>query len=345
MARRTVWGIAVACLMAVAVLFAGARACAPERYTPPADCKAGSLFCTTGGTNKGGTYSVGAKARLQKDVINGPSGQDFDGFCGECSVQVCLLKYGVWISQQNVRLVGSGDPGGDILPGKPYQKIFDTLKIETEKYTGGKGYQNYIAWVKKRLVEGLQCIIVYDYDNSGVYGHIVPVTGIKTASPTKGYDPKDTLLVHTLFTNKLVARPVGEYSCKGGRQGGLEGGGCIPDMDLTELAWCVRRPKWRGIGPPVELIMDDNQEPCPVTKLCDNPASQDPIKAKVVVHGLTPKKKYAIYRITKYAALPSSPTAKLSGAPWKTFTATAATMSFSTSFPYHMFRAYICVEA
>ena len=310
-------------------------------------CKDGALFCTDGATNKGGTYSVGAKARYQKDVPNGPSGQDFDGFCGEQSIQIPMLKYGVWISQENVRLVGTGKPGGDILPENgTYEKIFKTLKVKAEKFTGN-GYQNYIAWLKPRLVRGLQCIIVYDFSggDSGSYGHIVNVTGIKTTTPTGGYNADDTLIVHTHFTDKPVERKVGSYSCKGGKQAGLEGAGCVPSMDLASLAWCVLGPLWLGIGPPVELVMADNVEPCGVEALCKNPSSQKPMKATVVVHNLVANKKYAIYQITKYADLPGSPSAKLSGTPWKTFTATGSRMAFAAEIPYHLFRAYICVAA
>lgn len=348
MARRTVVGIALACLVAMAVLFAGGGASRErERYTPPATCKDGALFCTTGATNKGGTYTIGAQARFQKNVENGPSGQDYDGFCGEMSIQTPLLKYGIWISQQNVRLVGSGEPGGDILPENgSYEKIFSRLKIKAEKFTGN-GYNNYIAWLKPRLVKGYPCIIVYDYSggDSGSYGHIVNVSGIKTTTPTGGYNPNDTLIVHTHFTSKNVPRKVGSYACKNGDREDVTGAGCVPSMDLSGLAWCIKGPLWLGIGPPVEVIMADNREPCPEDKLCPKNSQQKPLQAKVVVHGLATGKKYALYQITKYADLPGSPTAKLPGTPWKTFTATAASMSFPASIPYQYFRAYICKEA
>lgn len=353
MARR--W-IAVACVAAMVVLLAGvvlAGAQRKEGYTFPNEWKGwqpGALFMMDGATNKGGTYTVGAKARWQKDVENGPSGQDWDGFCGEMSIQVCLLKYGIWISQQNVRLVGANNnPGGDILPGNgSYNRIFQKLKIKAEQFKG-EGYQQYIAWLKQRLVKGWQCIGVYDYDSnsgqSGSWGHIVPITGIKTTNPTGGFNGADTLIVHTHFADNVVERKVGSYSCKEGKQGGLEGAGCVPSSDLSDNAWCVQGPLWWGIGPPVELVMATNREPCPESKLCANPKSEKPLQANVVVHGLTPNKTYSIYQITTYAGLPSSPKAKLSGTPWKkSFKATAARMSFPVSIPYYLFRAYICVE-
>ena len=283
----------------------------------------GSLFCTDGAVRSGDNYQIGTRPRYQ--FQNGD-----DGHCGECSIQVCMTKYGVWIPQKYVREAASDN---DVLVETPsYPTAFNTMKINAEQFKGS-GYQAYMAWVKERLVKGLQCIIVYDFSGSTFddYGHIVPVTGIQTSNPTGGYNANDTLTVHTHFTENTVKKKVGSYQCKGSK-GGVESGGCVPNSSLTNWAWCIKGPKYLGIGPQVELLMDSKRE-------------GGTMSATVKLHGLTKGKSYKVYQFTSPSQVPSSPSAKLSGTPWKTVSnATSSKYSFKTSFPSGTPRWFIAVE-
>ena len=285
-----------------------------------------SLFCTTGAVKSGGTYSVGTRPRMQFQ-------RGEDGYCGECSIQVTMTKYGVWLPQETVRMEATGSAKGDVLvETNSYPTAFSKLKINAEQFQGS-GYQAYMEWVKERLVKGLQCIIVYNFGGSGYddYGHIVPVTGIKTSNPSGGYDADDTLIVHTHFTKDTVEKKVGSYQCKGGGMPGLESGGCVPNKSLQGWAWCIKGPKYLGIGPLVELLMDKNTE-------------GGDMGATVVLHGLTSGKSYKVYQFTSAGSVPSSPSAKPTGTPWKTVTAAGTTHKITTSFPSRTPRWFVAVE-
>lgn len=285
----------------------------------------GSLFCTDGAAKSATNFQIGTRPRYQ--FQNGS-----DGHCGECSIQVTMTKYGVWIPQKYVREAASDN---DVLvETESYPTAFDTMKINAEQF-GGSGYQAYMAWVKERLVKGLQCIIVYDFNGSTFddYGHIVPVTGIRTSNPTGGYNANDTLTVHTHFTDNTVKKKVGSYKCSTGGKTGVEGGGCVPDKHpLKGWAWCVKGPKYLGIGPQVELLMNNKRE-------------GGTMSATVKLHGLTKGKSYKVYQYTSPSQVPSSPSAKLSGTPWKTVSsATSSKYSFKTSFQSDTPRYFIAVE-
>lgn len=323
--------LVVAVALAVVVAVLAARPRWGEWYTPPKQCQ--GLFCTRGAQNGGGVYSSGTPARFQ--YLDGD-----DGYCGECSIQVIMTKYGVWVPQAHVRKAGRDV---DVLvETNSYPTAFKTMKIRAEQFRGN-GYQAYIGWIKERLVKGFGCIMVYNFKESTpypTYDHIVSVTGIKTQSPNGGYDANDTLMVHTHFTAKPVDKRAGSFQCKGNRGSWptLEGGGCVPNKGLRGWAWAILGPEYQGIGPHVELVMDSNKEGG-VRK-----PTRTTMKATVVLHGLTPGTTYAVYQYTDPKQVPSSPNAKLSGAPWKTVTATGDQAELPVSFPSDQLRYFIAVE-
>lgn len=317
-----------------------------ESYTAANNCR--NLFCSTGSSNgTNGRYSTGSKPREQ--FLNGG-----DGYCGELTAQVLMLKHGVYASQQQVRMVATGSAKGDVLVETPsYQNIMDRFKMIAVPFKQSK-YEEYIAFLKKWLVQGVGCAMVMNFresDNTdGTYDHIVPVTGIVTKTPNKGYDPNDVLIVHTNFVPEknedVKGRPlelypmrVGEYQCKGGRGSWrrLDDGGCVPRRGLRNFAWAVGGPMYMGIGPPVELVMGADREP-PF-------GSRATLSATVVVRGLTPGKSYKIFEFKDPNKVPTKPNARLTGTPWKTFKAAGAVHSVGTSFPSNEIRYYIAVAA
>ena len=278
-----------------------------------------NLFCTAGASRSGAEYSVGAAPRMQFQVGS-------DGYCGVMSIQVSMLKHGVWLPQEYVRVAATGDRRGAVLvETDSYPRIMRKLKIDAEQYGGGDEYREYMAFVKRGAVQGHIPIIVTQFAGSGFvdYGHIVPVDGITTATPGGGYDPDDTLAVHTHFTEALATRRVGSYRCGGsGRWPALERGGCVPRRGLGDgWAWVVRGPKYLGIGPRVELVGVPNQP---------RPHKHVQLPATVVVYGLTPGRSYSLHRITAAAKVPASKTGAVQGGAWKTFVAGAAQATFRT---------------
>lgn len=275
------------------------------------------LFCTEGAVRGGSQYSVGAAPRMQFQVGS-------DGYCGEMSMQVAMLKHGVWLPQEYVRLASTGSSKGAVLvETRSYKNIMRRLHIEAEQYAGRDDYAEYMAFIKKGLVRGHVGIIVYNFEGSSYddYGHIVPVTGLTTATPRGGYDPDDTLAVHTHFTRTLASRKVGGYRC-GGRWPPLEDGGCVPRRGLDGgWAWIVKGPAYLGIGPRVELVGVPNQP---------GPNRHVMLPATVVVHGLTPGASYRLYRVTRAAEVPATASSQLTAKVWKTFRATAPTARFKT---------------
>lgn len=343
-----VFAVLLAVVLAVWLAFKAAQ----ESYTAPNNCR--NLFCSTGSSNgTNGRYSTGSKPREQ--FLNGG-----DGYCGELTAQVLMLKHGVYASQQQVRMVATGSAGGDVLvETESYRNIMDRFKMLAVQYRDKKNerksYEAYIAFLKKWLVQGVGCAMVMNFKESdntdGTYDHIVPVTGIVTKTPNKGYDPNDVLIVHTNFVPEknedVKGRPlelypmkVGEYQCKGGRRGSwrrLDDGGCVPPRNLDRFAWAVGGPMYMGIGPPVELVMGADREP-PF-------GSRATLSATVVVRGLTPGKSYKIFEFKDPNKVPTKPNARLTGTPWKTFKAAGAVHSVGTSFLSNEIRYYIAVAA
>lgn len=299
---------------------------------PPSTGSCNSLFCTTGAKNSGGEYSFGSPPRYQFQVGD-------DGYCGETSIQVTMLKHGVWLPAEYVRMQLTDSAEGDVLvENRSYQRMGEDLKLDAEQF-GGSGYKAYMEFVKKNVVAGNQVIIVYQFSGSGFddYGHIVPVAGIRTSNPSGGYNADDTLILHTHFTDNLVTKKVGSYQCGGGSGGNVMSGGCVPGGSLTGWAWAVKGPKYLGIGPRVEVRMASNKQPG-----LDSSVS---MRATVVVYGLTSGKKYNLYELKSVGSVPTSPSATLSGSPWKTFTASGSTYKASASFPSNQPRWYIATAA
>lgn len=268
------------------------------------------LFCT----------DLGAAPRMQFQVGS-------DGYCGEMSMQVAMLKHGVWLPQEYVRVASTGSRAGAVLvETRSYKNIMRRLHVEAEQYAGGDDYAEYMAFVKQGLVRGHVGIIVYQFEGSkyGDYGHIVPVTGITTATPSGGYDPDDTLSVHTHFTRTLARRRVGGYRCpaRAAAWPPLEDGGCVPRRGLDDgWAWVVKGPRYLGIGPRVELVGVPDQP---------RPYAHVLLPATVVVHGLTPGARYALYRVSQVAQVPPTKTSPVRVKAWKLFVATKSRARFRT---------------
>ena len=272
-----------------------------------------------------------------------------DGYCGECTIQVLMLKYGVWLPQQYVRLAATGSPKGAVLVETgSYPTAMRNMKINAVQFQGS-GYQAYMAWIKSWLVRGVGVAMVWNFKDSdntdGTYDHITPVTGIITRTPSAGYDPNDTLIVHTHFTRNLVQKRVGNYTCPAGGRGSwpgsalLDNGGCVPRSSLRGWAWAFLGPTYLGIGPRVELLVPKPSEP--------GVGRSETLQATVIVRGLTPGRTCRVYQFTDPKQVPPAPSSRIPAAvaPWKTFVATSAEARLGVSFPSNVPRYFIAVQA
>lgn len=336
--------VAVSLSIVAAVQLVQAR----EAYTPPKGCT--NLMCTMGAINGvNGVYSTGTAPREQFLVGD-------DGYCGETTVQVSMVKHGVWLPQEFVRVASTGSRTGDVLvETKSYKNMPEKLKINMVQCTKG-GYEGYIAFLKSWLVRGVGCAMVFNFKESdntdGTYDHIVPVTGIITKTPGGGYDKNDILMVHTNFVPDesgdgkpiVVNRKVGDFRCESGgrkawKNARLDNAGCVPRRSLKGYAWAFGGPKYVGIGPGVELVMHSPREPG------KSPRDAGTMKATLVVRGLTPRKTYKLYMFKDPNKVPGSPKAKVNGTPWKTFTANGAVHKEQVSFPSNEPRYFIAIAA
>ncbi len=158
-----------------------------------------------------------------------------NGYCGEVSLIEAGLANGQWISQYNARSIATpftaytqtGQRTGisfysqmllddfaspTTTSAVSYGKAAGHLKLKATAYpsaqqaTGQAGYENFMLWIRARIVAGDQVTlgVVDTFDNSPPYSHIVNVQRIesKYAGTNTTYHADDVLYVedHGLVT-------------------------------------------------------------------------------------------------------------------------------------------------
>lgn len=272
------------------------------------------------------TYLLDVPGRFQYD--------DRNGFCGEVSIQMLMLEYGIWIPQETARSAGSSDPYSDLLPGENYNKALRRLKIRHDEFKG-KGYKSFIRWAKKHLMKG-SGVVEVAYIKGGQfseYDHVMPIVGIRTS--TKSYSDKDVLYVHTNYARRPVQRRVGDYWCtRAHKKDSYTKGGCIPLN--TKWGHALKGPKYLGIGPKVELSVSSSAEP--------GLGRSKTFKGKATIRGLDAGREYVLYQITRLDKVPDNPGARIGGAAKKVkFKATKAEHTVQVTFPSRTPAYFICV--
>lgn len=295
----------------------------PGTGGPGGDGGSGTLAGTDGYVNQSGLRLLGIPGRIQFDQNN--------GYCGELSLQMIMLKHGVWIPQSAARSAS----GGEMLLGVNYDRGCNNLGVKFVSFNGNN-YKSFVTFAKQHLLQdrGVVQAVQLSGSSDKEYAHIIPAVGIKYSNAS-GYDGNDTLYVNTDYSTKAVQRKVSGYSSSNGQKG-VEQGGSIPSN--TKWGVAVIGPKYMGIGPPVEIYgLSRSREP--------GLGSSGSTSATLRVRKLTSGKKYNIYKYTNSGSVPNSSNAKPNGTPWKSFTASGNTYTANVSLPSNQLGYYVCVAA
>ncbi len=264
-----------------------------------------------------------------------------EGYCGECSMQMIALGHGVWLPQWKARDLGNdGDHSYElILSDGEEGNMTKALRLLKMRYSlfKGSGYAAFVAWGKQQLKRG--CGFIYTtFHSSGnltQYDHIVPMVALSK-------DEGSWWMYHC-YDEKAVKVTTGSgYSCtrsKGNSVSNSEGG-CVNVN--TKWGISILGPAYAGIGPPVELL--SLSDPAESTSNLSKSTNKN-MKCTVRCHKLTSGTKYAVYKVVGEKNAPSSKSAKLSGTPIKTFTASGSSYKFQSSFQSKDPTYFICVAA
>jgi len=188
------------------------------------------------------------------------------GYCGEASIQTMALRFGLWVSQAEVRRLA----GGEVLLGRNAALALERLKLRFETWEPGNGVPPrlpaFLGWMEGHLRAGHPCMAgVYlaggkhrDYD------HIVPVLGIRPF-PTKSsaVDGRDWILFHSLVERRPIWKRVQDLGAsRTGCVQGIQEAGNLPMETLYGLALLGPAP---GHDPllHVRLDVDRAEEPNP----------------------------------------------------------------------------------
>ena len=279
------------------------------------------LSGTQGYVNRQGLLLLGVPGRKQFDQAG--------GYCGELSVQMHMLKHGVWLPQSVVRAA----TGGESLLGVNYDRGLNALGINYVNFRG-RGAQAFFAFAKEQMLKDRGVIEVMYFSggsNSG-YDHIVPMVGVKYTRPT-GYDANDVFYVHTNYAAQAVQRQAGGYSCSRGNKQSLSRAGCVPND--TRYGTALAGPRHLGVGPPLELHrLARWDEPG------GRPGSSQSQNATLTARNLTSGARYAIYNTSK----PPAKGARPGGTPFKTFTASGTTYSTQVQLFSNRPAWFVCVQ-
>ena len=164
----------------------------------------------------------------------------------------------------------------------------------------------------------------------------MPITGLRTSSPG-AYNTSDVFEVCSNYGDTPVARKESGWWCPSShKRDSLEAAGCVPQH--TQWGYVIKGPAYAGIGPAVELTVDDDTEP-------GRPGATTTFTGTVTVRGMQPGSSYSLYRITDPSLVPTSASHPLTGAPWRSWVAAAAERSLAVSFASGTPAYFICVAA
>lgn len=134
------------------------------------------------------------------------------GYCGSLAIQKIMLKYGIWISQQEARSAG----GGELLLGINYGDALDNLKIEHKTYTNLRAdASTHLQRIRSALMAGRDYVIGARtnlfWGGDSTYDHIFAVHAMSGAST--GYSGSNYIYFNDSYPVGLGAPDMTEKSC------------------------------------------------------------------------------------------------------------------------------------
>ena len=266
------------------------------------------------------------------------------GYCGEASFIAAGMRFGQYTSQWTARRVASSRSDqtlrasqlllGTSLPDGNAQTAAAAMRLGIESYDSAQqtSTADYLAWVKRRVVQGdavimgvLNNVNMLGFDNPGdaEYDHIVPVLGVGSENPLEGgnastYFPTDTLTISDNGLYGLGARPFTyrfDAVQKTRRQANR--GRAISDLysvlsptgqSAANYAVAVTGPTDNSPGGPyvipVSVASSRNNEGFPSADPMPKPPSAKRTTLTVTVSIPDSSKAYRLYEYTRFAAVP-----------------------------------------
>lgn len=296
-------------------------AASPKRHASPSDPAAGRK-----------TRRQLSETCIELDMPPRLQWPDYNGYCGETSVQMSALYYGAWISQYAARAAGGGTQkdGQLLLPFNITDPTFyigtnlamgaAALKLDYDWFPSPKEGKSqvkpFLEWTKQHLIAGHPVIMgAYIQDCGGeddcwdVYDHIMPITGFCTFNDANDttYYPDDSLEICGLFSKTPAWR---EFSTMAGNPGwpvsdtscqfmSIEGG-CLPEGTNYGVAITGIRDD-DNTCLPARLAVNGRKEP-------NIAAGKRPgwLKGTVTVSGLTSGRSYSLLRYDDAKKVPTS---------------------------------------
>ena len=277
------------------------------------------------------TVLLGVPGRVQYDEHN--------GYCGEVTLQMLMLKHGAWIPQEAARKAG----GGELQPGVNYEDAMDELRIAYDTFDPpSKKTDRYLAfakWAKRHVMVGHGVVLVayLKGDHYDEYDHVMPAVGWRSTNDNNNDNDDindDTIFVHTDYDPDPVPRRVGDYWCTvNNKKDGLDDAGCVPQD--TVWGHAILGPAYAGIGPLVELAVPIDHEP--------GIGKSKEYTGTVTIRGLQLGRTYALHQITDVSEVPTSAIDRPQGQPLVTFEAQSNLAVMPVTFESRRVSYFVCV--
>lgn len=298
--------------------------------------------------NKAATASSPVRQAVRTTLLAIPPRQQWDengGYCGETSIQSFALYFGTYASQFRIREFINPDQQSQLLVGVNEQIALRALQLKYDQWNFNRPIpqsKNYLAWVKQSMQRGAPVIgtLYIRGMTDPDYDHIVPMVGFRSSSDSNRYQPRDVLLFNDNFANSTLSRTFGTLAAT--RRG----------ANTRSFMYAI--PSRVDYGCAVTGIVDTLRETVPVRLQVDRSwepnliAGAQPVAmdATLVVQSLVPGKTYSLLRYDDPAAVPDSGFLANGGyTRAHSFTATAATQTFTDQFLSNAVVTYRCVAS
>lgn len=298
--------------------------------------------------NKAATASSPVRQAVRTTLLAIPPRQQWDengGYCGETSIQSFALYFGTYASQFRIREFINPDQQSQLLVGVNEQIALRALQLKYDQWNFNRPIpqsKNYLAWVKQSIQRGAPVIgtLYIRGMTDPDYDHIVPMVGFRSSSDSNRYQPRDVLLFNDNFANSTLSRTFGTLAAT--RRG----------ANTRSFMYAI--PSRVDYGCAVTGIVDTLRETVPVRLQVDRSwepnliAGAQPVAmdATLVVQSLVPGKTYSLLRYDDPAAVPDSGFLANGGyTRAHSFTATAATQTFTDQFLSNAVVTYRCVAS
>jgi hypothetical protein len=271
-----------------------------------------------------------------------------NGYCGETSIQECALYYGTYASQAYIRGVFDPAQQDDLVQVEEWKQVLARLGLKAEFFPTEKTpqpqYRRYATWMKQHLAARHPVITtcyIFEYrETDNPVDHFMTVTGFVGAEPGR-YSDNDLFVFNDHYRSPaayaLQARWA--FDTRSMAENGATYGIAIQKEQNYGLAITGTSNRSRH-ALPVQLELDRIDEPNLV-----NHEARVEFAATVTVKGLTPGKKYTLYRYNDPQKVPTLGYAAAPSDERMTFKATALVQTFPAKIPSDSVAVFRCLPA